>query len=368
MAVDDVGRGADLGQIVDDRHGAGADLRGHLAEVRAVDDRQVAAAQQRGREIADVDLGARARQQEAVGDEDPKSTLTLAMGLHCRARYAPPPVKSTPRRHVAAGAFAARARRRYAGRTCPRSACSTTFPAWVSGTSRFTGAPAAIVSMAGWRAPGGVARLRAAVLRQRIEPGLAGLCRLPAPSPGAGGRAADRAAVVAVLTGTAIGGRVRAPPPEGPAGRPGAARAGAQRRRPARCPRPSARRRRPAAGRRPALVDDAAPAAVAGRPRAASLRLHLRPAGLPSRRQPARDRARTGADRQRPRGRRRLHELAVDARRAVRPPRRARPSASRSCPWRPIRRYSGLPPPADSTRPPTPTPAAPWACPTRPTC
>ena len=70
VAVDEVERCADRVEPIDHRDGLLAQFVGHLAELGAEGDRCMAAREQRGGEVADPDLGARALGEGVVGDQD----------------------------------------------------------------------------------------------------------------------------------------------------------------------------------------------------------------------------------------------------------------------------------------------------------
>jgi hypothetical protein len=75
VSMDDVGGRLDGGEVVD--HGdTGRPQRGcYAAQQVAVGDRLVAAGEQRGRDVEDVELRAGARRERVVGEEDAQGGL-----------------------------------------------------------------------------------------------------------------------------------------------------------------------------------------------------------------------------------------------------------------------------------------------------
>jgi len=86
LAMNQVRRDIQRAQIVDNRHRRRAQLAGNIAEDGAVDDREVAAAHQRQREIANIQFRPVPCGKRVVGEQDAETGSLHGDDVSARAR------------------------------------------------------------------------------------------------------------------------------------------------------------------------------------------------------------------------------------------------------------------------------------------
>src|SRR5688572_33169999 len=79
LSVNEVGRGSDRVEVIDDGHGRRAQFACGVTEVWTVNDGTVAATKADRRQLTDVKLRSRAFAKEVVRDHDAKSTIPSSL-------------------------------------------------------------------------------------------------------------------------------------------------------------------------------------------------------------------------------------------------------------------------------------------------